>query len=166
MEPLPGDAVAAQPPWCREIEIKLFQTCQSRSEVGRQFNQTPAPVDSLFPSPGRRCHLRDQGNTGVSDHFPIFYVWTIIRFCSQMWQKLGFFILATTMYALKREQNRITGAVCVQVPSEQRARAQRAPPPLPRHPQLHRGQGAQRQGLLQVTITKNQLKLVKSGQVG
>ena len=98
MDPLPGDAVAAQPqpPWCREIEIKLFQTCQSRSEVGRQFNQTPAPVDSLFPSPGRRCHLRDQGNTGVSDHFPIFYVWTIIRFCSQMWQKLGFFILATT----------------------------------------------------------------------
>ena len=95
MEPLPGDAVAAQPqpPWCREIEIKLFQTCQSRSEVGRQFNQTPAPVDSLFPSPGRRCHLRVQGNTGVSDRFPIFYVSTIIRFCSQVssyWPPLRF----------------------------------------------------------------------------
>ena len=95
MEPLPGDAVAAQPqpPWCREIEIKLFQTCQSRAEVGRQFNQTPAPVETLFPSPGRRCHLRDQGNTGVSDHFPIFYVWTITRFCSQVssyWPPLRF----------------------------------------------------------------------------
>ena len=111
MDPLPGDAVAAQPPWCREIEIKLFQTCQSRSEVGRQFNQTPAPVDSLFPSPGCWCHLRDQGNTGVSDHFPIFYVWTIIRFCSPMWQKTRFLHIGHH-YALKREQNRISGAVC------------------------------------------------------
>ena len=150
MDPLPGDAVAAQPPWCREIEIKLFQTCQSRSEVGRQFNQTPAPVDSLFPSPGRRCHLRDQGNTGVSDHFPIFYVWAIIRFCSQTR-----FLHIGHHFALKREQNRM----CVQVPSEQRARAQCAPPPLPRHPQLHRGQGAQRQGLLQVQITKKSVKI-------
>ena len=49
--------------------------------------------------------MRDQGNTGVSDHFPIFYVWTIIRFCSQMWQKLGFFILATTTLSKENRTN-------------------------------------------------------------